>query len=169
MKYAFNDDGAIVAIKNAKNADPQAIGEAIERVRLDRGGELHPGDLVDAAKDPASVLHRHFEWDNKVAAESYRLDQARAIIRLVRVVDKDGDQSRAFVSIRSDHGVSYRSIGDVLQSKDLRERVLEQAEKDLAAWQTRYRELHDLVERVEPIRAEISRRRNTKRESRPSA
>lgn len=45
----------------------------------DNEGRLRPSDVVHAAKSPASALHPHFEWNDKVAAGKYRLDQAREI------------------------------------------------------------------------------------------
>lgn len=49
------------------------------------GGRLLPVDVVNAARDPASPLHSHFTWDDKEAAERYRLEQARTLIRSVKV------------------------------------------------------------------------------------
>lgn len=48
-------------------------------------GTLTPEVVVDAAKDPDSILHEYFEWDNKVAGAAYRIEQARALIRRVKV------------------------------------------------------------------------------------
>lgn len=48
-------------------------------------GQITPTDVVDAARDPASPLHGHFEWDDSAAAEEWRLAQARTLIASVRV------------------------------------------------------------------------------------
>ena len=163
-KYVFADD-AIVCIKDSKGADPQMIGETLDAIRVARGGALKPEHVVEAARPADQPLHRHFEWDDAVAAEAFRIDQARSMVRLVRVLADDGETRPALVSLRAGDGVAYRDIDDVLRSSDLRSRLLESAERDLASWQARYRELHDLVELAEPIRREISRRRSTKNES----
>jgi len=153
--YAF--DGAVPG--RAKRADPQAIGEALETIRLENGGELHPQAVVADARDAKSPLHRYFEWDDKKAAEAHRMDQARALIRSIRIIDDNDDKARpAFLSIRSDNGVGYRSLGDVLSSRDLRQRLLEQAERDLDAWTARYRELREIVELILPAQRELRRR-----------
>lgn len=52
---------------------------------LERDGRLLPADVVEAARDPASPLHSHFEWNDSAAAEKYRLDQARTLIRSVKI------------------------------------------------------------------------------------
>ena len=46
----------------------------------DRKGRLTPTEVLDEARDPSSPLHPHFEWEDSIAAESYRLIQARELI-----------------------------------------------------------------------------------------
>lgn len=63
--------------------DPVAF--ALAEIAAAHGGVLTPEDTVAAAADPAHILHPRFEWDDTEAAHRYRLDQARALIRAVRV------------------------------------------------------------------------------------
>jgi hypothetical protein len=58
----------------------------VELHKLDKKGELTPNAVVDAARDIESPMHSWFQWDDAEAAHSYRLDQARALIRRVTVV-----------------------------------------------------------------------------------
>lgn len=60
------------------------------------GGRLSPRAVVDAARDPASVLHSRFEWDDSAAAEGFRLVQAQGLLRSVkiRVVVESRDPTR---------------------------------------------------------------------------
>lgn len=62
--------------------------EAIARIRQleTPDGTITPQTVIDDAKDPASPLHEHFEWDDTKAAHAYRIDQARELIRSVRLV-----------------------------------------------------------------------------------
>ena len=55
----------------------------------DETGRLTPSLVLSAAKDPQNPLHKHFEWDDSVAARKYRIDQARALIRQVSLVIRD--------------------------------------------------------------------------------
>lgn len=48
-------------------------------------GVLYPEDVVRVAADPAHPLHEEFNWDDKSAAHAHRLEQARSLIRSVRV------------------------------------------------------------------------------------
>lgn len=62
--------------------------EAIARIRQleTPDGKITPQTVLEDAQDPASPLHEHFEWDDTKAAQAYRIDQARELIRSVRLV-----------------------------------------------------------------------------------
>ncbi len=153
-------DGPIT-IKAAAKADPQKIGEELARITTANSGKLTPQDVVDAARSTRSALHRHFEWDDAKAAAAHRLSQAREIIAIIRVVDKEADTGRrqVFLSVADRGGVSYRTVEEVRGSADLQRIVLNQADRDLAAWQRRYAEIVDAVGHVEQARAAVQRRR----------
>lgn len=131
-------------------AEAQDVGEEFERIRVYRNGRLDPRDVVEAAKSEASVLHSLFEWDDGVAAEKYRLDQARGTIRALEVVLEDttiqAKPVRAFVSVVRDADRSYTSISHALSETELRRQVLEQALRELEAWRHRYAELVELAQ-----------------------
>lgn len=59
---------------------------------LDRDGEITPDDVVVAATPEDSPIHGLFLWDNEVAGQRYRLDQARDLIRRVKVNYIPGDK-----------------------------------------------------------------------------
>lgn len=157
IQYIFRD--APVAILNAKKADPQRIGEALAQIASANAGRLTPLAVVEAARDRKSPLHRHFEWDDAKAAEAYRLDQAREIVRVVRIEEAGEEPTRAFLSVNDGAGVSYRTAQDVAGSLDLQLAVLKQAERDLDAFQRRYRDLQDVCGDVTSARAKVSARR----------
>lgn len=166
VSYIFRDGP--VTIKNAKKADPQKIGVALAKITEQQKGRLTPTAVVIAARDARSPLHRHFEWDDAVAAESYRLDQARMLIRSVALVgDGSADPAPAFLSISDKGGTSYRTVQDVLDSADLQGAVLAAAERDLLAFERRYQQLKDICEIVSSVREKIAARRNN-HESRAS-
>lgn len=73
IRYVFKEDEPI-RIKAAAKANPQVIGEALSEVAKNEGGRLTPGAVVSAARSQNHPLHPHFEWDDRVAAEAYRLD-----------------------------------------------------------------------------------------------
>jgi hypothetical protein len=154
IRYVFDEP---LTIKGAKDADPQVLGEALEAVSAAHKGRLTPLGVVDAARDPKSPLHPHFEWDDAVAAEAYRCDQARAIIRAVRVDDAAySEPQRAFLSVSDRDGVSYRGLLEVSRSVDLQLAVLRSAERDLAGFQRRYHGLKEVCDLVAVAEAKVS-------------
>lgn len=58
--------------------------EALEELQ-NQHGQLSPEAVVESAADPASPLHPYFLWDDKAAGHAYRIEQARQLIRSVRV------------------------------------------------------------------------------------
>lgn len=169
IRYVFREDEPL-RIKAAGKADAQVIGETLDEISKKNGGELHPKAVVEAARAKKHPLHQHFEWDDTLAAEAYRIDQARNLIRIVRVEDVNTEEgtARAFVSIAGKDGTSYRSMEDVKRSADLQLALLQSAERDLEAFQRRFRELTDVCKVVGQAREMVQSKRN-KIESRAAA
>ncbi len=61
--------------------------EALAEIKAleDRRGRLTPQEVVEAARAEASAIHGCFEWDDGKAAEAYRIEQARELIRRVKI------------------------------------------------------------------------------------
>lgn len=62
-----------------------ALHARLEKIRARNNGVLTPDDVVKDARSETSPLHPYFTWDDSEAANQYRLDQARLLIRNVRV------------------------------------------------------------------------------------
>ena len=79
----------------------KAIRERLTDLELQGGGRLTPNAVLDDAKDPDSPLHDSFEWDDEKAAHAHRIEQARALITSVRVVQRtDKTAVRAVFYVR---------------------------------------------------------------------
>jgi hypothetical protein len=52
---------------------------------LDQDGTLTPDAVLEAARPKGSPIHDLFTWDDKVAGARYRIEEARTVIRRVRV------------------------------------------------------------------------------------
>ncbi len=61
--------------------------EAIAEIKAleDRRGRLTPEQVVEAARAETSAIHGCFEWDDSVAAEKFRIDQARELLKRVKI------------------------------------------------------------------------------------
>lgn len=73
-----------VAIVNTEAKDDLALLSILEQLRLD--GAVGPEQLVERARPGDSPIHHLFEWDDAVASERYRLEQARLYIARVEYV-----------------------------------------------------------------------------------
>lgn len=158
--YTFKTDEP-VRIKNAKDADPEILGSVFSEIARKNGNQLHARSVVDEARDPTSPLHRHFEWDDSKAAEGYRVQQARALIRTVLVSDNNNPEAppvRAFFAIKDDKdGYSYRPVEAVVSSSEMRLALLRSARRDLRAFQERYRSIRELCEPLEEMMNSLDR------------
>lgn len=61
------------------------IADRLARISKRNGGILTPDAVVEDAQDESSPLHTQFEWDDGEAAKQWRLEQARTLIRSVKV------------------------------------------------------------------------------------
>lgn len=159
MADYFFDESRVNTLMNAKDADPAALGEAIDEIYR-KYGEIKPERLIEEAKDALHPAHSHFEWDDAKAAHGFRLEQARRIIRIVATTDPRSQRMvPAFVSLRSEGGTSYHPMIDVIRSDDLTDRLLKQAEADLQSFEFRYRRFEEFVSDVRSVREKIADRR----------
>lgn len=67
-----------------KRATPQEQ-KALQDASANGSGCPTPQSVVDVARDPKSALHKYFEWDDKIAGDLYRLDQARSLLQSVTI------------------------------------------------------------------------------------
>jgi hypothetical protein len=145
--------------------DPNILAE-LERIAAAQGGLLRPADVIEAARNPRSPLHTHFEWDDRVAAREYRLWQARQLIRVtVQQIDLPASGQapvRVWVSLSEDrkaNGGGYRMVEAVLARSELRKQLLEDALKELEVFQQKYAHLEELATLHRVIRNLLSKRR----------
>jgi len=132
---------------------PKVIG-ALKAIQKRNGGRLYPEAVVAAARPAASPLHRYFEWDDGLAAEQYRLEQAADLIRIVvEVLPGTKVETRVFVSLTSDRATrgGYRLTLDVMNSAETRAQLLADARAELDQFRTKYRELSELAAVFEAI------------------
>lgn len=160
IKYIFKDGP--LRIKGEKDADPQKIGESLMAIKAANDGRLLPEFAWQAAqKDKKHPLHDYFEWDVQKAAEAHWTDQARHLISLIKVDDGVSETPpRAFLSVSDGvNRTSYHSLKEVVDSASLQSSVLRSAERDIIAFEKRYREILDICHLVHEIRERLARKR----------
>jgi len=132
------------AVFGCKYNDDQAkeIGTSLEELKEELG-EYKAVDLLEKAKNKNHRLHNYFEWENDIAAEKYRVQQAGYMMRSVRVIIKtiDGPREVPYViSIRSeiDNKRKYTTIARVLNNENYRAQAIKEAMKALNSWKNKY-------------------------------
>lgn len=130
-----------------KGVPAQIAGDRIESIRS-RLGRVHPGDLVEDARPDDSPLHPCFEWDDSVAAENWRVQEARGVLAALVVVPVEAPESepvRAFIALGSDNEANdYMPIATVLSDEQLRKQALRAVLEDLNRLKTKYHQLQEL-------------------------
>lgn len=124
-------------------ADAQKAGELFEQLEAD--GELTPARVVDASRAEGSLLHNEFEWQDHVAAEAYREQQARVLICMIQIAPEEekAEPVRAFFNIEqgSKH---YESTQIILEDSEKTNVLLDTALRELRAFQRKYSGLKSL-------------------------
>lgn len=138
----------------------QVAGEVCER--LEAQGRLTPSDLVDESRAEDAPLHGMFTWDDSVAAEKWRMHEARHIIHcLVTVVTESVEPVapvRAFVSIaEGEEKPKFERIDYVLRSESSRSIMLLDAKRDAIAFQRKYGQLKELADVCKAMESFVGR------------
>lgn len=130
---------------------PQLAGEELERIKAKRG-QLDPQGIVHEARPEDAPLHPAFEWDDAIAAESYRCVQARDLIKTVEVIQPDSARRRsepAYVNV-STKAPQYRPAEEVAKSPELFESAFRQACERLGAAARAVEHLQEIAKRERP-------------------
>ncbi len=135
------------------DADAQAVADEIAAI----GETATPVQIVDKARDEATELHKCFTWDDAEAAEKYRLNEARQIVRLLVIKPREDEAEtksepiRLFYKTDRDHDSGYKQTRLILQDKDEYRALLRQAKAELNAFRVKYKTLVELEAVFEAI------------------
>lgn len=112
------------------------------------GDEFTPDEIVEKAKDSNTELHKCFEWDNDVAAEKFRLHQARLITsNLVFLKDSDTEEDAPVlvrVYNKTEQTGGYKPPEIVFTQADEYEKLLKRATAELHQFKVKYSMLKEL-------------------------
>lgn len=109
----------------------------------ERYGVCPPSMFVEAASPDDSPLHDLFEWDDTIAGPKWRLQQAREIIRSVKVILHEQEKAAPmFVHVRlsTPEGTSdgYVETARAMSDAKMRQSVLADARRQLKGIRARY-------------------------------
>ncbi|MCD8008132.1 MAG: hypothetical protein LUF68_04250 [Clostridiales bacterium] len=125
-----------------KGADPQKVADEIYGI----GAEVTPAQIVEAAKDEESELHKCFTWDNDKAAEKWRLQEARQVICNLVVKQEEGQQTEAprlYYQVQGSK--TYEPLEFIVNDEVKSAQLLQKALAELVAFKRKYRMLSELA------------------------
>lgn len=143
MVYKWKDAARI-------KSDAQTAGEICER--LERNGGLTAKRLVDESRPEDAPLHKEFEWNDATAAEAYREEQARYIIRslIVQPEETKNEVVRAFFPMAEQK--VFESLPVILSDAKKTSALLDMALRELKAFELKYSTLSQLAPVFEAIK-----------------
>lgn len=133
-------------INNAHiKSDANVAGAMFEQLENTIG--LTPQNLLDANRAEDAPMHNDFEWNDSVAAEEYRLTQARYMIRMLvfkpETEEVDATPQRAYFKVSSDDG--YENLSVIIKNEDMYNALMKQAQKELSAFRNKYKMLKEYL------------------------
>lgn len=135
------------------NADANKVYEEISGI----GESCTPTQIVEYAREHKdSELYKCFDWDDTVAAEKWRLQQARTVVCNIvyEEVSKDNQVQNIRVIQHVPELEAYKPVSLIIRNKTEYESLLERACAELRAFKERYKmltELEQIMERIDAI------------------
>lgn len=108
--------------------------------------QITPKNVLDLARSTNSKMHDDFEWDNEIAGEKYRLQQAREMIQLLAFEPKKETHQPARVYQISKEKSVYKPVEVIIKNEDEYQLLLKRALTELESFKRRYSTLAELEE-----------------------
>ncbi len=152
VKYTVKPGSMIAA------CDAQVIGEEIQS--LAGTGGVTPAQVVDASRDEGARLHRFFTWDDAVAADNWRLREARQLLNSVEIVVSDSEGQEEPETVRAFHVVrlgeqyprqKYYPLEVVASREDWAAQVVQRAKAELRAFKSKYSRYQKYIRKDEAL------------------
>lgn len=133
-------------------ADAHKVALELESIGYNNNtDEFNTQEMVDFARNnPNSEMYNLFEWNDAIAAEQYRNQQARNILRFLKITvineetkTKEPTLTRYFISTGKQDG-TYKKTEVVFHSPTDADKVLENMRRDAENFINRYKIYSDL-------------------------
>lgn len=120
VQYGWAD-----GLHHKTNAAAAAV--ELERIRKERG--LTATAVIEESRPETAPLHNEFEWNDETAANKFRLDQARHLIRDVLVVRAGEKPVPMFVHVKNDgNSGNYIPVTTLVQHTDMYDIAVQEAQ-----------------------------------------
>lgn len=129
----------------------EKVYEELEQIRK-VDGDITPHAVVEKAKKSRSVMHKHFEWDDSLAGEKYRMEQARKLVRSIEIIHIKAPNipAKAYSVVTKPSREPgpprkvYQSTEEALQDPVHRDEILGNAIRDALSYRRKYASLQEL-------------------------
>jgi len=142
-----------MSVTEEKVTKKELVFQELEEVRGNNiHGILKAEDVVEYARShTGSALHSKFSWDDEEAAQQWRLNVARGIIRSYVAIISEArpERFRAYVSLttdRSHKGGGYRVAATVLNDAEMRKQLKADANLAMKRFMTKFNAVEELTE-----------------------
>lgn len=125
-----------------KGISPQKVTEEIMAI----GEDATPGQILSKARDDSTELHRCFTWDNTIAAEKWRLQEARQVVcsLIIRQETVTPDKPPVRIFHKNETGSGYKSAPLLFKVEEEYQKLLQAALAELQAFKRKYARLSEL-------------------------
>ena len=129
-------------VQGLYKADAQKVSDEI----LTLGDSVEPSAVVEKAKDKSTELHKCFEWRDDIAAEKYRLHQARGILCNLVIEKKDDTTVSEPIRLmyKTVENEGYKPIDLIMTKQDEYQALLQRAYSELRMLKNKYKMLKEL-------------------------
>ena len=110
-------------------------------------------EIVQMAMDHGTESHKLFDWDDAVAGPKWRKEQARLVMRVLKVEfvqeDAPGEEAKVFTPVRLMYGnpvenSGFAAITTIMGNKDMYDQLLERAKMEIKSFRKKYAMLKEL-------------------------
>jgi hypothetical protein len=135
---------------------PKGLSADVAQAELERiqaaNGRLDAHMVVRESRPQGAPLHQAFEWDDVVAAERYRTEQAQHLIRaIVKIGTAKEPECRTWVLVRrpEEKETEYLPVRVVVQDSDLFADAMQRLKQQLQGAQKSIQELRNLTKHLD--------------------
>lgn len=136
-------------VQGLYKADAQKVADEI----LTLGDSVEPSAVVEKAKDESTELHKCFEWRDNIAAEKYRIHQARKLMCNLIIVEQEKKETQEPVRLmyKTRESEGYKPLSVILSKPDEYQALLARAKEELRRFKEKYKMLKELKDMFELI------------------
>lgn len=135
-------------VKGIYKADAQKVADEIGN------DKITPQEMIEKARNEQSELHKCFEWNDTVAAEKYRLQQARNVLSMLVFKPKTEEEQPLRIFSLTTEKSTYQPTVCFLKQEEEYQTLLKRAIRELQSFKEKYKtisELEGVFEEIEKI------------------